>query len=372
VFRRPPRPASESVGAATRAVAVTLAVAGAASWALWLAVDEPIVQHLRVFPALVVWARDVRWASIVVGVAALVLVAGGSRWRRAALALVATAWVAADVLLDRADLGGWPVALVAGVAAAGVQTAAILLGRGSGRPGPVAFVYSGVAIAVGCLVPLQFSREALPSLPAGLGPAGLAVGPILVAAALAVALASAQGLSKVRLGLAVAVALVAAAYTVSGPWLPESESPFGFYTQFVYHTQFDAVGLFVVALALATGRTGRGARDLLTTAGCALAAIGGATAITLALMTQVYYGQRWLLPLVGDLAPAEHITMTPVGLLAGAVLAVLALAPRAFASSATPSTSEDPLPPPTAAGPAAAALSPDEELTAVAQAASVA
>jgi len=51
----------------------------------------------------------------------------------------------------------------------------------------------------------QVSREALPSLPAGLGPAGLAVGPLLVAAALAVALATAQGLSKVRLGLAVVV-----------------------------------------------------------------------------------------------------------------------------------------------------------------------
>jgi len=90
------------------------------------------------------------------------------------------------------------------------------------------------------------------------------------------------------------------------------------------------------------------------------------------LLLLVYYTQSWLLPLVGDPAQPQQSTMTPAGLLAGAVLAVLALAPRAFASSATPSTSEDPLPPPTAAGPAAAALSPDEELTAVAQAASAA
>jgi hypothetical protein len=286
------------------------------------------------------------------------------------LVLVTMAWIAADVLLDRADVQGWPVAVAAFLGATAVLVSAILLGHGSTRPGPVAFVYSGVAIAFGCLVPLQFSSEHLPALPAALGQA---VGPLLVAAALAVALASAPGLSRVRVGLAVVVALVAAAYTVSGPWLPESDAPFGFYTQFLYHTQFDAIGVFVFALALATGRIGRRARDVVTTVASGLVTIAGATAITYSLLLLVFHSQRWMLR-VDEFVATDQAPMTLTALPAGAVLAVLALAPRALSSSSTPSTpsTSDEPPPPTVAGPAAAALAPEEELTAAAPAASAA
>src|SRR6185369_1926133 len=82
VLRRLPRPEPEVAGAARRAVAITLALVGASSWALWLAVYGPAVQDLRSIPALVVWVTDVRWVSIVVGVGGLVLTAGGPRWRR--------------------------------------------------------------------------------------------------------------------------------------------------------------------------------------------------------------------------------------------------------------------------------------------------
>jgi hypothetical protein len=184
--------------------------------------------------------------------------------------------------------------------------------------------------------------------------------------------ASAPGLSTVRVGLAAGVALVAAAYTVSGPWLPESDAPFGFYPQFLYHTQFDAIGLFVFALALATGRIGRRARDVVTTVASGLVAIAGATAITYSLLLLVFHSQRWLRQ-ADEFVATDQAPMALAALLAGAVLAVLALAPRAFASSSTPSipsTSDEP-PPPTAAGPAAA-LAPDEELTAAAPAASAA
>ncbi|MBB6375051.1 hypothetical protein BKA01_002273 [Pseudonocardia eucalypti] len=118
------------------------AVGWAVSLALWQPLAERVSGHLDIGNY---WARDLRMALIVLAAATLVCAGRGRRGAGRGAIAGALAWVALDVLLDRANLAG--VTAAAGLAAVAglVLTGLCLLARrGEPKPGAAGLYVAAV------------------------------------------------------------------------------------------------------------------------------------------------------------------------------------------------------------------------------------
>ncbi len=138
-----------------------LTFAGLVCWALSLTVFEPAVhagadlirtstwtsEHKRPpadeVVALMLWAKDLRWAGIVLAVGGLLIVLAA----RAALLLIVPLWLGLDIYVDRADIGGREafaaLTFTVGVVLAAIVWAARHLRAPTGSR--AALIYCGIA-----------------------------------------------------------------------------------------------------------------------------------------------------------------------------------------------------------------------------------
>ncbi len=141
-----------------------------------------------------------------------VLLAGrGGRLARSAALAVGAGWIGADLLLDRADVGGDAAAIVltvAGGVVAAAVTVLVLRRTGGADPDRRSLVLSGAIGAA--LTPLVAGIESPTDTEAALTPAALTLGALLTVLTLALALAAVPGPSTTRWVTTGAVGVVAA------------------------------------------------------------------------------------------------------------------------------------------------------------------
>lgn len=167
---------------------------------------------------MVLWGKDLRWASLVLALGGLLLIVTG----RARLYVFSGVllWLGADLYLDRIGASGWVAAMLA-LALLAVVLAGTLLTAGSrtrrqpkDRGNAAIVFYSGVACA---LAPLMFWVE--PSTkthrPQGMLLMAAVLSASLVAAAMATALTAAEGPKQGVLAVTgvIAAAMIAAEVT---------------------------------------------------------------------------------------------------------------------------------------------------------------
>ncbi|HEY3503562.1 MAG TPA: hypothetical protein VGN37_12355 [Actinocatenispora sp.] len=202
-------------------VASPAGAAGAALWAYCLAVVTPPTEpdrsaRLAIAGNNTYWVRDVRWAALVVVVAAVVLVARGDRVRSALSVLGGATWAAADVVLDRAQIGGPAAAIGLAAGGAAVSTGACLavrLGRRRPRRWPVA----SAAAVVGTLGAILLATESPSDREATLDPVTWAVAVLLAPTAIALAASLVPSPPRWTWALVVASGLVPAALRLVPP-----------------------------------------------------------------------------------------------------------------------------------------------------------
>ncbi|HEV7708584.1 MAG TPA: hypothetical protein VGP16_10360, partial [Asanoa sp.] len=195
--------------------AIACAVGAAVFWAVDLALWQPLAERPgEVGENNTYWARDLRFSAIVAIALAVLLAGRGDRLSRWAAAAVGAGWIAADLMLNRADLdgGGAAVLLVVsgGLAAAAVTSA--VLARAAGEPARRPLVL-GAAIAAS-LTPLIAGIESPTDTEAALTPAALTLGALYALLTLALTLTVVRDRSTIRLATAGAVGLVALAVLV--------------------------------------------------------------------------------------------------------------------------------------------------------------
>ncbi|HEX6686926.1 MAG TPA: hypothetical protein VF062_29445 [Candidatus Limnocylindrales bacterium] len=214
-----------------------ITAAGVLSWALMLAILEPAtrlsyerqqaavrsgdfrrVVDVDDMAQMVLWAKDLRWASLVLALGGMLILVTGVA--RAVVLLAGVLWLALDIWLDRSEFGTWDTfAVVAG--GVGLLLAAIAWAAPRGDParppGAAILVYSGVAAA---FVPMMFAVTADTGgfQPRGLMALSIAVSLALAATAMLAALTAAPALSARRVAGSVAFALAVAAPSVAGQW----------------------------------------------------------------------------------------------------------------------------------------------------------
>jgi hypothetical protein len=171
-------------------VGTSIGAAGAVLWAVCLVVLEPPSEPKRVAGLALAgnntyWVRDLRWAAVFAITAMVVTLAGGELVRSAAAVLGTVGWLAADILLDRANVHGTATAVLVAVAGAALSTGACwAVRRGRRRHDrPVLLV---VALAAALSVTAALSSSPSDSEPA-LDPISWAVAAVLALAAVVAA-----------------------------------------------------------------------------------------------------------------------------------------------------------------------------------------
>ncbi|MEU7970946.1 hypothetical protein AB0B48_02775 [Micromonospora sp. NPDC049089] len=216
-----------------RPVGLILSAAAVALWAYgmttWQPLTEPLgpwSEHLPGNNAY--WARDLRFMAIMAVPLGLVLAGRGQmRWSGPAVVL-GGCWIAADVAVDRADLIGVGATVrlaVAGYAVLGVVAALLLwweravppMGepdtesareRGA-TPATNRRVLTGAACVAGVLTLVAAGMESPTDREPELHQGALATAALLVALAVGAALAAAPVRTRVRVGLAAGLTVVA-------------------------------------------------------------------------------------------------------------------------------------------------------------------
>jgi hypothetical protein len=368
------RPPDARVAGWHRWAGYGLTCLGVAAWAVLAAVVEPGTReihadllalapedrtHVGETERLAMLSREARWAAIVLAVGGLVLLARAHD-RRRAVAMGVTGWVVADLTLDAADIDGWIVALIAGTVAGG-----LLLVLARPRPGapPTAtsglfpLVYSGASItasfpmvmAVGPWTADQLSPWAVPLV------TGLSV--LLVAAGVANAAAASPTITARRSGRATTVALLGmgaafghAVWEFGGG----DETPEGG----AFLPGIGAVVGLVVVCALVCAGPLRSATDRLVW----LAASAGLAAAAVVFVA-VAWGALALLQVgAASSAWADGAVLSPFlagplyalpGIIAGALLGLLALLPVVWSHRPVPVRTPEPEDEPSTARPVA-------------------
>ncbi|MFG3642278.1 hypothetical protein ACGF3C_18645 [Micromonospora sp. NPDC047762] len=216
-----------------RPVGLLLSAAAVALWAYgmttWQPLTEPLgpwSEHLPGNNAY--WARDLRFMAIMAVPLGLVLAGRGQmRWSGPAVVL-GGCWIAADVAVDRADLIGVDATVrlaVAGYAVLGVVAALLLWWeravpplwepdtesareRGA-TPATDRRVLTGAACVAGVLTLVAAGMESPTDREPELNQGALATAALLVALAAGAALAAAPARTRVRVGLAAGLTVVA-------------------------------------------------------------------------------------------------------------------------------------------------------------------
>ncbi|MFI6243928.1 hypothetical protein ACIBEF_29080 [Micromonospora sp. NPDC050795] len=216
-----------------RPVGLLLSAAAVALWAYgmttWQPLTEPLgpwSEHLPGNNAY--WARDLRFMAIMAVPLGLVLAGRGQmRWSGPAVVL-GGCWIAADVAVDRADLIGVDATVrlaVAGYAVLGVVAALLLWWeravpplwepdtqsareRGA-TPATDRRVLTGAACVAGVLTLVAAGIESPTDREPELHQGALATAALLVALAVGAALAAAPARTRVRVGLAAGLTVVA-------------------------------------------------------------------------------------------------------------------------------------------------------------------
>lgn len=199
-------------------IAIGCALGAAVFWGINLALWQPSTERSSglVFFSIAenntYWARDLRFCAVVAIVLAVLLAGRGGRLSRWAGLAVGAAWIGADLILDRADVGGDAAAAIVAVAGgvAAVAGTGVVLRRTTDAPPHHRALVCGAAIAA-ALAPLAAGIESPTDTEAALTPAALILGALLAVLASALALAAATGRSVVRLATTgvLAVATVA-------------------------------------------------------------------------------------------------------------------------------------------------------------------
>lgn len=189
------------------------ALSGAVAWAVGLTVAQPLSEPAKPWLGGVTtnnmyWARDLRWAAVVVVLVALVLSVRGDRRLSIGFAAVAVGWLAVDTWLDRVDVHGpaakpWTIA-AACAAVVGLWLAAQLRTRTPSRA-PL-LVAALVAGAVAPMVAITWSPDEID--PAILLQLNGSLSALLTALAVTCAFSSAERHSRTRLALAAGFAAV--------------------------------------------------------------------------------------------------------------------------------------------------------------------
>ncbi|MEV0811022.1 hypothetical protein [Micromonospora sp. NPDC050200] len=216
------------------AVGLGLAALAAVVWAVGLTILQPLTEPIGPWPEQFAgnntyWARDLRFLAVVAVVLGLVLAGGGDRrWTDPAV-LLGAGWVAADLLLDRADLAGTAATVVL-VTAGWLVTGLLVwfLVRRHGRPGrPVHWTHCralGMAAAVATTCALVAGGLESPTgREPELTPATVTAALLLLAASIGCALAAAPARDRARTWGAVALAVAGAVGLAAGRLLPPGE-----------------------------------------------------------------------------------------------------------------------------------------------------
>ncbi|MBY8872377.1 hypothetical protein K7640_11055 [Micromonospora sp. PLK6-60] len=194
---------------------LVLAAVAALWWAVGVTVLQPLTEPLGPWSELLLrgnpyWARELRWGTVFAVALALILAAGGDRRHTGAAVLLAGAWVAADVLADRAQPQGAPATVL--LAAGGwlaIAGTVLLAQRGRSRPGEVrGWPERRTLTAAACVAAALLVVTAQLGDPGGraadLAPAAYVTGALLLAVTVGCALAAAPSPDRVRPALALA------------------------------------------------------------------------------------------------------------------------------------------------------------------------
>jgi hypothetical protein len=313
-------------------------VVGIATWAVALAVFEPALSsffhswadvggryyaQLDADPIefLYAYGKWLRWASIALGIAGVLLLLRRSRWRGRLAWGLAVAWIGVDVMLDRLDVSGSLVAIVAAVVGCGVVAAVVVVGRRyDGELPPYrwsATVYSGALLGSALWTALPGGPELRPHVPAGLIGCGQVLTVALAIAGVVTAATSTAEISRNRMiaaGASVAVVAVLVLVDVGLQSDPGSA-----------HALIPVLipGLFgglPLVLALLAGRVsrGRGVVALLTAPLIAMLAIYPVVVLSMAGASGA--------GLTGDSPEWQTVNPAAGGFIVGAQLGLLALA----------------------------------------------
>jgi hypothetical protein len=198
-------------------VAIGCAVGAAVFWGINLALWQPATEQsggvllFSIAENNTYWARDLRFCAVVAIVSAVLLAGRGGPLARSTGLAVGAGWLGADLVLDRADVGGDATAVVLALAGglAAAATAVLVVRRtGDADPGRRSLVLSGAIGAA--LTPLVAGIESPTDTEAALTPAALTLGALLTVLTLALALAAVPGPSTTRWVTTGAVGVVAA------------------------------------------------------------------------------------------------------------------------------------------------------------------
>jgi hypothetical protein len=168
-------------------------VAGSAFWGLSLALLQPLAERVRYDDGVApntYWARDLRLTAIVLVIGALLVALNAGRLSAVLATAAGVVWVGADVLLDRADVGGPVGAVVLTVVPAGLVLGAWSLARRRSAETPSPGVQTLVVVVAAATAPLAALTAVLPETSA---PAAPIVAPLL--GAVAVVLMSAAAIA---------------------------------------------------------------------------------------------------------------------------------------------------------------------------------
>jgi hypothetical protein len=194
------------------------ALAGALLWTVGLTVFQPLTEPVKPWhdewaSNNTYWARDLRFASIVVIVLGFILAVQGERLISLCATAAGITWICADVLLDRLDVAG-PAATVAVavLACAGLLAARWLAARFAAqkatRPD------RGVLVAASTVAAAMVTASTFIVSPSdaeqGLAVGGLVLGILLIAVSIGCALAAAPTIGVRQVWVAAAVGAVGA------------------------------------------------------------------------------------------------------------------------------------------------------------------
>jgi hypothetical protein len=322
-----------------------LLCAGLLLWAVFAAVVEPTTRealsdllardpedrsHVGETERLAMFGREARWAAILLGAGGLVVLARARR-RRAIVAAFVVAWVAADLVVDVADAGPSVVAVVTVVLGA-LAVAAASRARRDGAAGLFPLVYSGASTTAAFPLVLAVGPWSAQQLPGWVVPLVAGQSALLVVAGMVVALAAAPAPTPRRTVAAVTVAavgaLAAAGHAVwefgGGDEVPDGRA---------FLPGVAAVAVVVTAGAFACAGPLRFARDRWAWVG-----VTAALGIIAGILVAVAFGGVVLLQFVaegiadgvgfGTMFLEGPLYVLP-GVLAGALLGVVALLPVA-------------------------------------------
>jgi hypothetical protein len=260
--------------------------------------------------------QQLRWAAVALGIAGALLMLQRSRWRGRLAWGLATGWVGADVVLDRMDVSGRLVAIVAAVVLCAIIAGGVVIGRRNDAEPPSyrpsATVYSGALLGSVLLTYLPVTPELAPHTPVGLVGGIQVVTVALAIAAVVTAATSTAGGPHVRMIAAgVTAASVGAAVLVDIGWQGSDRvlNPV---------VVFGLFGVLPLVLALLAGGVSRG-RAVAVLVSTPLTGF-----LTLFLAVPLSVAGRPVAALTGDTAASPTPNWAVGGFLVGALLGLLA------------------------------------------------